>query len=574
MKIFKKKKIEFNNMLKRIWGVLIFVCFLFIFSSSVSATVMCDFPTCGLSGCGILSMPCFSASDMNFGEDTNFRSRVPAPLQGSVQGIDGNLAFSEVDASLSGRGLDISVSRTYNSNIYGRSESTPEEWDKLNLLKPGWLGYGWNFNMGKIKRIESPSLLCDELNSVVNTENLIIFPDGSVSRFIYDTENKYNERKGSYLLDNQAKVNYYNLNLNYNTGYYEVIGRDGTKYIFNHHVPLGDGCDKIDTISGESAPWTDSGDVVVGSNSYVEQHKYPGVYLTKIIDPWGNYIEVEYYHQKWRNPNDESAATYGYNDASHPVSWGSPFIKKITDTMGREIMFEVTNSNSINGKLDYIEYDNVNENKIRVDYIYSGETGGYSSCYCEGASGLAKQICEKVCFDDSLLVEVKYLDEFGDELYPSTKYDYDVSGSSTFKLSRKESRDKGITEYVYDDFEFIDGANNIQYINSLAEYTLKSSPSDPGLVYEYDYFDPNDAYYGDWMRSVVLIGPADESGKKTMIKSDYLLQLTAGTATYRNLEWRYGIEKSKTIAEATDYDDFLHEPFQISISSCTCCKLQ
>ncbi len=87
-------------------------------------------------------------------------------------------------------------------------------------------------------------------------------------------------------------------------------------------------------------------DQSVGS-SYSEDYK--GRFVTKIEDTHENCISIEYYH-------------------------GSPYIKRIIDTIGRMIEFMVTDSVDSTARLDKIIYKDSNGNPIEIDYVYDDET--------------------------------------------------------------------------------------------------------------------------------------------------------------------------------------------------------
>ena len=344
MKSFKNKDI-FNICMskKRVDVILTFALVLFlviVLSSYVKAASACNIPIWRTSGgFETVELPC-QTLDEQFKGDQPQQPGLPAVGQGTINAFNGNLVLSETDYTSSGRGLGLSVTRTYNSNVYERNSFSLNSGILYSLFKPGVLGYGWDWNMGRIRTRDNPNLMCggtvnEKNQKVISTENIVQFPDGSVSRFIKDVDDKY---PTDYVLDNFALVNMYHGDFSsaYPTVYYEIV-QDGAKYIFNHYVGYINGCNRIDPITNEPQPWTDAGDII-------EQRRYNGVYLTRIEDAWGNYVDIEYYEQTWRNPNDASARTYWYNDAKHLVSYGSPFIKNTTSNL--IVNFPLVNVNS------------------------------------------------------------------------------------------------------------------------------------------------------------------------------------------------------------------------------------
>ena len=590
MKNFKKKDKGSIFMMKK--GFLLIVCILFfsiIVSSFVISGIIIPTPagegTCVDTGGSTI---CRTPEDRFSGDISNSNSYLPAVSSGSVNGINGNLVLSETDFSLGGRnGLGFTVTRTYNSNIYMDSGHLSNQGILDSLIKPGPFGYGWNFDMGMIKLKEN-SLACDDEGGqyIVNTESYVKFPDGSIARFVNDSDDQY--YGSDLMLDNLAKVNVYNQRFPGKfvqpTGYYEVVD-NGNRYIFNHWVDIGwedeyNNCHQIDRISGGNNYWTDFG-------SLREQHNYVGVYLTKIIDKWGNYIEVEYQQQTLRDPNGDETTSFcegilsksqcfGYNDAEHPMYYGSPFIKSITGPGGKvDFHIQVPSGvppaeAAIRTKYDYIEYENTNGEKNIINYTYTGDTeysGPAYACHCEDLTGEDQQLCNELCDENSLLAEVKIQDENGELLYPSTSYSYSheflEDSKEKFKLIGLKSTSKGIIDYEYQDFPFCTSGPD-KYLNMIKGYELSDGVGS-SYEYSYDYWDEV-ACGGEidqsYLRGFAEITPADDSGDMTIVKKVFFNDITSGT-TAGNIEWRAGVLFNSSVHESRNYiyeSPYNHQP--------------
>ncbi|KML07875.1 DNRLRE domain-containing protein [Rossellomorea marisflavi] len=90
---------------------------------------------------------------------------------GSVNAINGNLSFSETDASFSGRGPAIELARTYNSLS----------------TQVGSFGRGWTFSYDL------------KLEELANKDVQLLEEDGTIHTYKYVSEGKYTEPHGLYL---------------------------------------------------------------------------------------------------------------------------------------------------------------------------------------------------------------------------------------------------------------------------------------------------------------------------------------------------------------------------------------
>jgi hypothetical protein len=444
--------------------------------------------------CFILVFACFVSA--NQGQITNTETQLNAPgfsegnafsfgFDDTVNAHTGNLIITSTDVSLAGRnGLGVAITRQYDSNVFLHWTQCPKaqtslspagctlndpidgpncpagyncdnvcteclipgyepgtmccegiDNEAMSLKSPGWLGIGWDINLGKIK--DPTQLLVDAefggdhdfiygvpekgINSLSlvlgNTETQIILPYWFESE-AYDTEPLTPQKIwGSDLRDGDDLDNIY-------TGYtsnlapvtiwhdsiYDYVPNippndplfplrakvkagiplgaeyysGGTKYLFNHYVPF---CAQFDDIPYDNS---NPGRCIPADQNppYYEyykwaENKYAGLYLTAVVDSMGNYMTIEY--PGWHGSFLGFEGVLDVGD----IYDNSPFISKITDSLGREMIFctadpgkypnsedcnpnDPTNNPTINGRLRWIKYPNYQGTPIYVVYYYTG----------------------------------------------------------------------------------------------------------------------------------------------------------------------------------------------------------
>jgi hypothetical protein len=133
-----------------------------------------------------------------------------------------------------------------------------------------------------------------------------------------------------------------------NGTYYDKVG---TKYEFSHYVPYRGPYDDLPFNDAHSHP-----DIKRCFTDWAE-NPYAGLYLTRVIDTYGNYIKYNY------------LVIAGNN---------TPFLDNITDTLGRVIKFYYrTGDPELYKRLQKICYPNFENTTICVHYTYE-EDAPYS----------------------------------------------------------------------------------------------------------------------------------------------------------------------------------------------------
>ena len=530
--------------------VIVFLILFFLLLNFVSSKIECQ-PVCSSLFCDSFETTCLDVNPPWFGsgdEDYKNQPLMQGGMGGSgVNPFSGNLMLSFPILSLKGRaGLDVSLNAYYNSNIYFLSAKDY----LLHLQKPGLMGYGWNApSMGKIL-VPHP-----ECYGMVNQNYAVEFSDGSRYPFI-KADSIYNSE---YILPNFAKVSFYHnrdedwLTDAKATDEIVITDLQGTKYIFSHWVPLGTpvegsrpnyplACEPKDPLTEENIPWSDVDPQARARLD--EQHQYAGnLYLTKIIDVYGNYINVSYYGEKQRQGMD------------FDITYGSPFIKEIEDTLGRKIKFNVSNWNSQNARLKSITYEGF-KGPVKYEFTYSGdlEDNPYS-CTCNSGNPTADSICNNVCNAGALLTKVEIKNKDGDLLYPATTYEYynNQGEKDFFKLKKINSPDKGIVEYNYKDILLDEGDGTFMSLNVISNYILKTTEQGKELRYDYKYKTSSDIQ--NWIRQTAFIGPANSKGMRTATITKYISSYGTPNLDYYALNsWRAGNTIEEDIYAVYDYE--------------------
>lgn len=450
-----------------------------------------------------------------------------AGLNSFINEFDGNLIIKETDLSLSGRNnLNLDLIRIYNSNVYYKNLAlSGDSYNRDALKKPKYLGYGWNFNMGKI----IPKEFYWHRNQL---EDIIEMPDGSTQRIVDVTSRLPplgNYKTEKYITDKFWKVTIYN-DHDFENGApitevqesqsFILTDLSGTKYYFNHWVSIGDGPiqnglagqynSNKDPASQQPIVWSDIGANAQYVNHEYRQDPYYGVYLTKIEDIHGNYIKVEYSQMTQRDVNDPNSLNYGFNDAFHPVTYGSPLISKITDTLGREINFYYTGT-GLNSKLDYITYTNVNNGINKINFVYKGESNLYgcpvptNSC----PVGIPSDICDT----NKLLVAKVTLNQNNQQLENPTCYDY----NENYQIKRLIYPTGGSTEYFYNNINHITPVENIEYRPIVRTLTKKRWIDSTGTESTYSY----DISPTEWLKTTTIYSQSDEYNERLISRITY-----------------------------------------------------
>ncbi|MBU3940372.1 MAG: hypothetical protein KKH88_00375 [Nanoarchaeota archaeon] len=415
----------------------------------------------------------------------------------SVNAYSGNLVLSATDASIAGaNGLGAGFTRIYNSNVHATRPFDSGEPDAENLLKPGPLGHGWSgWHMGKIDvpfwkpGINEPasyhlypgadgSCGVPGYGACLYTDGKFYLEGADGSKQIM-LSNNGKDFDGSYTGDDLYVQTLYRMNMNDPGGkkyiftlpdlskvyWYHAIDAPvgyclenagdafvrvdtaGNTYYYTHWVRYdsawsdymeGSYCDSTSDCNGGDGYYCDTINkecLLDSVNKVYRQFMYPGVYLSRIKDPNGNEIIVDYYHHRIYGYDGEDGCHI--NDAPTLVkarTYGSPFIRSIKTknahgvTTG-EIEFEFTDSETIDGKLNYITYKNFDGRTHKIDYTYSEDLPDntidnpyYGQCY--PFNGIT-------CDDNDLLIEVGLYD-LGDDndiyetdFYPLDDYEHE-----------------------------------------------------------------------------------------------------------------------------------------------------
>jgi len=412
-------------------------------------------------------------------------------LGDTVNLFNGNLIVTATDVYLPGRnGHDLRLTRQYNSNIFlhyaninelqspcEKNAACPEcdltdgqygnfcdfSKQETSWQRPKWLGLGWDMTPGRVKdptpilanggfkgiRLPVPGKGLKQMSLVVdNAESEIVHPN------LFSVSHTFMEYSwGTDVYDNDRTDNKYTAYLEdlspVSFEYSDVIGqpiqaeyfdRAGTRYTFNHYVRP---CDTYDDLPYSSPGLCDAYNKPgnIGIWEWAE-NPYTGMYATQIKDVKGNLISINYIGQ-------------------------SPYINYITDSLGREIGFNVEDYNTINGRLDFITYKNYNGQDIFIKYIYG-----------KNANNL------------DLLTEVHITDAAGIDLQPPTKYLYD---SVTSELTGIAYPTGALVEYRYDDEDvltynyFFPGYDESQLTKHRVVKTRKVTVEGSSYTWTYDY---------------------------------------------------------------------------------------
>ena len=413
----------------------------------------------------------------------------------SVNAYSGNLVLSATDASIAGaNGLGAGFTRIYNSNVHATRPFDSGEPDAENLLKPGPLGHGWSgWHMGKIDvpfwkpGINEPAFYplypgadgscgVPGYGACLYTDGKFYLEGADGSKQIM-LSNNGKDFDGSYTGDDLYVQTLYRMNMNDPGGkkyiftlpdlskvyWYHAIDAPvgyclenagdafvrvdtaGNIYYYTHWVRYdsawsdymeGSYCDSTSDCNGGDGYYCDTINkecLLDSVNKVYRQFMYPGVYLSRIKDPNGNEIIVDYYNMRGYGYDGDDVCSI--DDASLLVrqrTYGSPFIKSISaknaaGVLTGKIDFTFTDSETIDGKLDYITYKNFDGNTHKIDYTYSGDLLDGNNPYhgqCTTFEGIT-------CDDDDLLIEVG-LYNLGDdsnaeegEFYPLDDYEHE-----------------------------------------------------------------------------------------------------------------------------------------------------
>jgi hypothetical protein len=271
--------------------------------------------------------------------------------QESVDLFTGNLTLSYRDIFLPGpNGLNIEVWRVYNSKILkDRQQSQPTP--SIQAYPKSMVGIGWTMHMGVV-------------HDYWSSTPIIEFPDGrrETAYFVtseYNDPTKYITR--DFLKYDSAAP----------AGIPKLYLKNGVIWTFGNtaSLPLAGG----------------------GSESVLM--------VTKIEDPYGNYIEIEY------DPSDNNRS-----------------IKTIIDNMGREIRFVKSYQGSDAAKLAEIRIRNYDDSH---DVVYSYSVGSFPNGYYKLVS----------CTPPGL---------------SPTSFEYNDGLSYNYELTRLTTSYGGVLEYSYE----------------------------------------------------------------------------------------------------------------------------
>ncbi len=192
----------------------------------------------------------------------------------SVEPFSGMLKFSQTDLVLPGRaGLDVRLTRSYRSKIWGRADYTVLQDALIGYKEPSVLGWGWTFHMGQLRNPYSVPTLgtCGGDFPVYTTsegEDIVFYP--------LNPGNYYSK-------------NWWKLDTNCKTGIVCVFTDNGIRIEFRK-------TDQFFYAYSGTVPVLPAGQIFDSHNNYITI-TYHATYkwaITQIIDAWGRQIDFSY----------------------------------------------------------------------------------------------------------------------------------------------------------------------------------------------------------------------------------------------------------------------------------------
>ncbi len=295
---------------------------------------------------GIAATTCFADDPSKDPFYTQGVSKDAPPINAVKEQVDpfsGILTLSHTDVHLPGNGgLDLNLVRTYNSMIWGRTDTSFPGLVARNELSP--LGYGWTMHMGIVRTPGGKG----SGNRYFPDNPVVEMPDGSKHTFYLDQETGNMVSKEFWIY--KKLVN----------GLFELHLTDGTIYTFENTgntgysvmdgtvaVPIAQ-CTKIQNAAKNST---------IAMTYYRHTDGYP--YLKTITDSASRTVTLNYDYPKHRLTSitvDDRTINYSYD--------GNGLLQVVTPPVGNPWTYSYDSSFELNalnfptgGRIDY-NYDN------------------------------------------------------------------------------------------------------------------------------------------------------------------------------------------------------------------------
>ncbi|QHJ71349.1 DNRLRE domain-containing protein [Planococcus halotolerans] len=241
---------------------------------------------------------------------------------GTVNAINGNLTFSETDASLSGRGPSIEIARTYNSLS-----------DQV-----GSFGKGWLF---------SYDIRLDELS---NKDVQLTEEDGTVHVYKYISEGVYAQPHGLYLPITSTATTFTLTTKNQDKLHFER----GTSEFKGRLLKIVDG-DKSSNVIGLS--WSSNLLTITDASGRVTKITFTGSngLITKVEDYGGRVWSYAYTNGQLTSYMDPTGATYSYTYENGLLKTINDALNKQT-VMGYDASKRLTSVKDAVGKITSLAY--------------------------------------------------------------------------------------------------------------------------------------------------------------------------------------------------------------------------
>ncbi|MBU0581025.1 MAG: hypothetical protein KKA19_07590, partial [Candidatus Margulisbacteria bacterium] len=290
-------------------------------------------------------------------------------LKENIDPKNGALTVSQTDIRIPGRsGLDLIISRFYNSKTFTNAPLSKSTEDKP---WSGWLGNGWQFNIG------GKLIAITRSGSGQGAPNELVINVGGASYNLSDPE-----KDGTFV--SKAKGGLEKANAIPNG--YELIVQGGIKYCFE--IKYYNNYYRYENYWDYSWGWTWFG----WENRYSINWNIDGYYLTRVEDKYGNKIDFEYE----KISNDESYHNYYkyYVQLQNLIGIGSQSVKAyekwwgtqhyhyrpkvITDTLGRNFNISYGADDAANkGYTQITEISYLDSNGQNVNYQYKYDANNY-----------------------------------------------------------------------------------------------------------------------------------------------------------------------------------------------------
>ncbi len=407
--------------------------------------------------------------------------------------FSGNLLLTHTDLILPGNGgFNLKLQRTYNSKLF--ADFTNIDNPTISGLTLGSLGLGWDMHFGRIS---------DYGLTVINDPNefFLQMPDGSIHQIYNNNHPNITSHVGrTYITEDFWIIDY-----DPATDQYTMMLPDGTEYSFSRRVTNG--------------------------------FSYSFLYVTSIRDKNGNEIAIEYYDCCNMTNNDPDTGIIGTCPDPTNAATITRYIKKVTDSVGREINFTMLNTMCRGNAINSID---ANGNVYNYLYFPGDDRPSTTWLHWDGGSG-------------RLLAEVQPPEG------PSWQYFYDVDPNDSEpdgELISVTYPSGGVAQYDYETvvFDLLNSpsATSPVQFRMLASRTA-SGPDITSGTWMFDY-DPINT------QDITTI--TDSCGNKEIYE---FFGLRAGSF---NGGWSIGLLNNKEVRDSVNLifeaDNNMWTPYQIS----------